>query len=91
MGHKEQGKIHFQNEEYEQALTSYRAALNPEYACPSVERQVLLSVRGSSCIRCSVSTTTGILTSFCKPFSIFVEHRGVSTQDWGTGHGSGCR
>jgi hypothetical protein len=46
IGHKEQGKNQFQNEEYEQALASYRAALNPEYACPSVERQILFSVRG---------------------------------------------
>lgn len=44
MAHKEQGKKQFQNEEYEQALASYRAALGPEYACPTAERQILLSV-----------------------------------------------
>ena len=45
MGHKEEGKTYFQNEDYEQALISYREALNPEYACPYAERQILLSVR----------------------------------------------
>lgn len=45
MGHKEQGKRHFQREEYEQALASYRAALAPDLDCPRAERQIVLSVR----------------------------------------------
>lgn len=45
MGHKEQGKRHFQLEDYDQALASYRAALAPEFSCPLSERQILLSVR----------------------------------------------
>jgi len=45
MGHKEEGKQHFQNEDYEQALASYRAALSPDFNCPPAERQILLSVR----------------------------------------------
>jgi hypothetical protein len=39
--HKEEGKVHFQNGEYSQALASYRAALSA--SCPESEKQVLLS------------------------------------------------
>ena len=43
MGHKDQGKRHFQNERYEDALASYRAGISPEYNCPRDERQIMLS------------------------------------------------
>lgn len=43
MGYKEQGSAYFQREEYEDALASYRAALSPEYMCPSSEKQIVWS------------------------------------------------
>jgi hypothetical protein len=42
MQHKEEGKIRFQQESYQNALTSYRAALNASN-CPAAEQQILLS------------------------------------------------
>ena len=45
MGHKQQGTMWYQREEYEHALASFRASLNPEFSarCPSVEKQIILS------------------------------------------------
>lgn len=44
MGHKEKGKKFFVRGEYEEALSSYLAALNPALGnCPDQERQILLS------------------------------------------------
>jgi hypothetical protein len=41
--HKLAGKDHFERGNYEEALTCYRSALNPEYNCPPAERQIILS------------------------------------------------
>lgn len=45
MGHKQQGSAHYQREHYEEALASFRAALNPDFTvpCPRAEKQIILS------------------------------------------------
>lgn len=45
MGYKDQGKNHFERQEYAQALASYRAALSPEFTTspPRDEKQIILS------------------------------------------------
>jgi Tfp pilus assembly protein PilF len=42
-GYKELGKGQFERGDYETALTSYSAAINPELNCPASERQIVLS------------------------------------------------
>lgn len=42
-GHTNRAKTLFERGNYEEALASYRAALNPEYNCPKAEQQILLS------------------------------------------------
>jgi tetratricopeptide (TPR) repeat protein len=41
--HKQQGRVYYESGQYEEALASYRAALNPEYECPATEAQILRS------------------------------------------------
>jgi tetratricopeptide (TPR) repeat protein len=41
--HKQQGRDSYESGHYEEALASYRAALNPEYECPPPEAQILRS------------------------------------------------
>jgi tetratricopeptide (TPR) repeat protein len=41
--HKQQARDHYESGQYEEALASYRAALNPEYECPAIEAQILRS------------------------------------------------
>ena len=41
--HKQQGRVSYESGQYEEALASYRAALNPEYECPAIEAQILRS------------------------------------------------
>lgn len=41
--HKQQGRAYYESGEYEEALASYRAALNPELECPATEAQTLRS------------------------------------------------
>ena len=43
VGFKDQGKGFFEQGHYEDALDSYESALKPEYECPNVDRQILLS------------------------------------------------
>ena len=43
IGLKEQAKGAFERGDYEAALSSYTAALNPDLYCPAAERQILLS------------------------------------------------
>jgi tetratricopeptide (TPR) repeat protein len=41
--HKQQARDYYESGQYEEALASYRAALNPEYECPAIEAQILRS------------------------------------------------
>jgi len=45
MGHKQEGAMRYQRGEYDLALASFRASLNPEFSvtCPSAEKQIILS------------------------------------------------
>jgi hypothetical protein len=42
-GHKEQGKAAYERDDYDAALMSYGAALNPNLYCPAAEKQILYS------------------------------------------------
>jgi tetratricopeptide (TPR) repeat protein len=43
MHHKEQGRVYYVDGQYDEALASYRAALNPVLECPATEAQILRS------------------------------------------------
>jgi 5-methylthioribose kinase len=43
ISYRDEGKLHFQREEYQQALVAWQNALHEDLACPASERQVILS------------------------------------------------
>jgi iron only hydrogenase large subunit-like protein len=42
-GHKQQGREYYEEGDYGEALTSYRATLNPDFRCPAVDAQIIRS------------------------------------------------
>jgi len=50
-GHKQQGREYYEEGDYGEALTSYRATLNPDFRCPAIDAQIIRSNICACCLK----------------------------------------